>query len=165
PRCPTRRWRPYTPSTRSGSRNTSTGPGDERVVSGGRILISGSNRLSTAIEERLRAGTATVARLSEDPSALTAAALDGAAALVLASGDDANNVDMALIARRLRPDLPLVIRVFDPELAAYVRATLKGAVVLSLSSVAAPVLARETLRALATPHVSDEVAARAVRRR
>ena len=133
-------------------------------MSGGRILISGSNRLSTAIEERLRAGTATVARLSEDPSALTAAALDGAAVLVLASGDDAGNVDMALIARRLRPDLPLVIRLFDPALAAYVRATLKGAVILSMSSVAAPVLARETLRALGTATAGDEGAARAVRR-
>ena len=96
-------------------------------MSAGRILISGSNRLGTAIEERLRAGGAAVARLSEDPSALTAAALEGAAAVVLASGDDAGNVDMALIARRLCPDLPLVIRLFDPALAAYVRATLKGA--------------------------------------
>ena len=133
-------------------------------MSGGRILISGSNRLGTAIEERLRAGGAAVARLSEDPSALTAAALEGAAAVVLASGDDAGNVDMALIARRLCPDLPLVIRLFDPALAAYVRATLKGAAILSMSSVAAPVLARETLRALGTATASDEGAARTVRR-
>jgi Trk K+ transport system NAD-binding subunit len=134
------------------------------VVTAGRILISGSNRLGTAIEERLRAGGAAVARLSEDPSALTAAALEGAAALVLASGDDAGNVDMALIARRLCPDLPLVIRLFDPALAAYVRATLKGAAILSMSSVAAPVLARETLRALGTATAGDEGPARAVRR-
>ena len=134
-------------------------------VSAPRILISGSNRLGAAIEERLHAGGAVVARISEDPSALTTDALEGATALVLASGDDAGNVDMALITRRLLPDLPLVIRLFDPELAAYVRATLKGAVVLSLSSVAAPVLARETLRALGAAQVSDEAAARAVRRR
>ena len=133
-------------------------------MSAGRILISGSNRLGTAIEERLRAGGAAVARLSEDPSALTAAALEGAAAVVLASGDDAGNVDMALIARRLCPDLPLVIRLFDPALAAYVRATLKGAAILSMSSVAAPVLARETLRALGTATASDEGAARGGRR-
>ena len=129
------------------------------------VLIAGTNRLSAAIEERLRGGGATIGRISEDPAALTAAALEGAAALVIAAHDDAGNVDMALITRRLRPDMPLVIRLFDPELAAYVRATLKRAVVLSLSSVAAPVLARETLRALGTAHVSDEVAARAVRRR
>ena len=135
------------------------------VVSGARVLVSGANRLGAAIDERLRAGGATVARLSEDPSALTAAALEGASALVLASGDDAGNVDMALIARRLRPELPLVIRLFDPELAAYVHATLKGAVVMSLSSVAAPVLARETLRALGAAAIHPEVAARAGRRR
>ena len=127
------------------------------MVSAARILISGSNRLGTAIEERLRAGGAAVARLSEDPSALTTAALEGAAALVLASGDDAGNVDMALITHRLRPDLPLVIRLFDPDLGAYVRATLKGAAVLSMSSVAAPVLAREALRALGAETVSAEV--------
>ena len=115
------------------------------MVSAGRILISGSNRLGTAIEERLRADGAAVARLSEDPSALTTDALEGATALVLASGDDAGNVDMALITRRLRPELPLVIRLFDPELAAYVRATLKGAVVLSLSSVATGVTLEATL--------------------
>jgi len=137
------------------------------VVSGvgARILVSGANRLGTAIEERLRAAGTAVGRLSEDPSAQTAAALDGATALVLASGDDAGNVDMALIARRLQPDLPLVIRLFDPELAAYVRATLRGAEILSMSSVAAPVLAQETLRALGAVAVHPEVVGRAVRRR
>jgi len=131
----------------------------------GRVLISGTNRLAAAIEDRLRAGGAPVGRLAEDPAALTAAGLEGATALVLASDDDAGNVDMALITRRLRPELPLVIRLFDPELAAYVHATLKGAVILSMSSVAAPVLARETQRAMQEAAVHPEVAARAVRRR
>src|SRR4029077_5183261 len=116
-------------------------------------------------EDRLRAGGAPVGRLAEDPAALTAAGLAGATALVLASDDAAGNVDMALTTRRLRPDLPLVIRLFDPELAAYVHATLKGAVILSMSSVAAPVLARETQRAMQEAAVHPEVAARAVRRR
>jgi Trk K+ transport system NAD-binding subunit len=134
-------------------------------VSAPRILVSGSNRLSIAIEERLRVGGATIARLAEDPATLTAASLEGAAALVLASDDDAGNVDMALTTRRLRPELPLVIRLFDPHLAAYVRATLRGAAILSMSSVAAPVLARETLRALGEAGVNAEVAARAAGRR
>ena len=50
-------------------------------VSAPRILISGSNRLGAAIEERLHAGGAVVARISEDPSALTTDALEGATAL------------------------------------------------------------------------------------
>jgi Trk K+ transport system NAD-binding subunit len=134
-------------------------------VSAARVLIAGTNRLAAAIEEKLRASGAAVGRLSEEPDALTAAALEDATGLVIASDDDARNVDMALTTRRLRPGLPLVIRLFDPELAAYVRATLRRAVILSLSSVAAPVLARETLRALGEAAVNPEVAARAVRRR
>jgi len=134
-------------------------------VSTARVLISGTNRLAAAIEEKLRATGAAVGRLSEDPAALTAAALDDATGLVIASDDDARNVDMALTTRRLRPGLPLVIRLFDPELAAYVRSTLRRAVILSISSVAAPVVARETLRALGEGAVNPEVAARAVRRR
>jgi voltage-gated potassium channel Kch len=134
-------------------------------LSAARVLIAGTNRLAAAIEEKLRATGAAVGRLSEDPAALTAGALEDATGLVIASDDDARNVDMALTTRRLRPGLPLVIRLFDPELAAYVRATLRRAVILSLSSVAAPVLARETLRALGEAAVNPEVAARAVRRR
>ncbi len=134
-------------------------------MSAARVLIAGTNRLAAAIEEKLRASGAAVGRLSEEPDALAAAALEDATGLVIASDDDARNVDMALTTRRLRPGLPLVIRLFDPELAAYVRATLRRAVILSLSSVAAPVLARETLRALGEAPVSPEVAARAVRRR
>jgi Trk K+ transport system NAD-binding subunit len=135
------------------------------VVSGARILISGANRLAAAIEEKLHAAGAVVRRIEEDPAALTADTLEGATGLVIASEDDARNVDMALTTRRLRPGLPLVIRLFDPELAAYVRSTLRRAVILSMSSVAAPVLARETLRALGEAGVNPEVAARAVRRR
>jgi voltage-gated potassium channel Kch len=134
-------------------------------VSAARVLIAGTNRLAAAIEEKLRATGAAVGRLSEDPAALTAGAVEDATGLVIASDDDARNVDMALTTRRLRPGLPLVIRLFDPELAAYVRATLRRAVILSLSSVAAPVLARETLRALGEAAVNPDVAARAVRRR
>ncbi len=134
-------------------------------MSAARVLIAGTNRLAAAIEEKLRATGAAVERLSEDPAAWTAGALEDATGLVIASDDDARNVDMALTTRRLRPGLPLVIRLFDPELAAYVRATLRRAVILSLSSVAAPVLARETLRALGEAAVNPEVAARAVRRR
>ena len=53
------------PSTRSGSRSTSTTPGeDARIVSAARVLIAGTNRLAAAIEEKLRASGAAVGRLS-----------------------------------------------------------------------------------------------------
>jgi hypothetical protein len=40
-----------------------------------------------------------------------------ASILVLAANDDAGNVDLALTARRMRADLPLVVRVFEEPLA------------------------------------------------
>ena len=58
-------------------------------MSAARVLIAGTNRLAAAIEERLRAGGAAVGRLAEDPAALTAAALEDATGLVIASDDDA----------------------------------------------------------------------------
>jgi hypothetical protein len=52
-------------------------------VNAARVLISGTNRLATAIEEKLRAAGAAVGRLADDPAALTAAALDDATGLVM----------------------------------------------------------------------------------
>ena len=72
-------------------------------MSAARVLIAGTNRLAAAIEEKLRASGAAVGRLSEEPDALAAAALEDATGLVIASDDDARNVDMALTTRRLRP--------------------------------------------------------------
>src|SRR3954447_9100495 len=97
---------------RSGSRSTSTTPGDAGTVSAARVLIAGTNRLAAAIEDKLRATGAAVGRLGGGPAALTAGVLENATGLVIASDDDARNVDMALTTRRLRPGLPLVIRLF-----------------------------------------------------
>jgi len=57
------------------------------VSGGGRILVSGANRLGAALEERLRADGVGAARMSEDPSALPAAALEGVPRLVDAAAD------------------------------------------------------------------------------
>jgi hypothetical protein len=73
-------------------------------------------------------------------------------------------VDAALLIRRLRPDLPLVVRVFDPDLTAYLRDTLDRVTVLSMSSLGAPVFADMALRALAErPEAAAAPAARSRR--
>jgi Trk K+ transport system NAD-binding subunit len=92
---------------------------------------------------RLVTGSACSARVLE------AAGLASATACVLAADNDAENVDAALLIRRHRADLPLVVRVFDPDLTSYLRDTVARVTVLSTSGLGAPVFADLTLRALA----------------
>lgn len=80
---------------------------------------------------------------------LVAAGCEDADVLVLAGDDDSINVDAALAARRLRPSLPLVVRVFDSALARYLEHSLTQVTVLSMSAAAAPVFADMALAAIA----------------
>ena len=68
---------------------------------------------------------------------------------MLATDSDTENVDAALTARRLRPDVRLVVRVFDRRLADYLRGTLAQVEVLSMSLTSAPIFADLARRALA----------------
>jgi voltage-gated potassium channel Kch len=68
--------------------------------------------------------------------------LGACAAIVIAANDDAKNVDLALTAHQRHPDLPIVVRVFDPVLEGYLVRTAPGIVVNSMSAIASPVIAR-----------------------
>jgi voltage-gated potassium channel Kch len=113
------------------------------------VLLEGSGRLAAAIAERLQSAGATVQRVavSEHGHGSTEH-LETAGVLVLAADDDAGNVDRALWARRVRPDLPLVARVFDESLASYLAGKVERLTVLSMSQVAAPVFAQAALQGL-----------------
>jgi voltage-gated potassium channel Kch len=116
------------------------------------VLLHGSDRLGTAIEHRLAAAGCQVTKRGPDGAqafALDERALRSTSVLVLAADDDAANVDLALTARRMRSDLPLVVRVFDEALAAYLQKSLDGVTILSMSALAAPVFGDATLRAIA----------------
>jgi voltage-gated potassium channel Kch len=116
------------------------------------VLLHCSDRLGAAIEQRLvGAGchVTTRGRDGGDSVPLDGPALVSASVLVLAADDDAGNVDLALTARRLRSDLPLVVRVFEEALAAYVRKSLDGVTILSMARLAAPAFGDATLRAIA----------------
>ena len=114
------------------------------------VLLSGRGRLGMAIEQKLREAGARVERFShsEGAAAITQARLESASVLVLAADDDAGNVDMALTIRRLRPNLPLVVRLFDSALVTYLKTTLDSITVLSMSGMAAPVFADAALRTI-----------------
>ena len=68
----------------------------------------------------------------------------GAAAIVCATDDDLANLNVALDARRLKPEIRVVMRLFDDDLVAKVRDTFK-AEALSSSALAAPVMALAAL--------------------
>src|SRR5438045_2769887 len=119
------------------------------MSSGRPVLLEGGGRLAAAIAQRLETAGATVERVavSEHGHGSTEHLMK-AGVLVLAADDDAGNVDRALWARRVRPDLPLVARVFDEALADYLAGKVERLTVLSMSQVAAPVFAKAALRSL-----------------
>jgi voltage-gated potassium channel Kch len=123
-----------------------------RMGSGGPVLLEGGGRLAAAIAQRLEAGGAQVEQLAtSELGQASDAHVMRASVLVLATDDDAGNVDRALWARRVRPDLPLVVRVFDEALAGYLTGQIERLTVLSMSQIAAPVFAAAALRALERP--------------
>ena len=120
------------------------------------VLLHGRDRLSDAIERHLVSTGCDVTRLSlDDPTRLNASDLSSAAVLVLAGDSDASNVDLALTARRMRSDLPLVVRIFEEPLSMYVNRTLSGVTTLSMSGLAAPAFAKATSDAMASKSGAD----------
>ncbi len=86
-------------------------------------------------------GIAVLPRDGRDPAALEALHIGTAACLVAATDDDAANLATALHSRTLRPDLRIVVRLFDPELAEHLGRTLGDYRSRSVSALAAPAFA------------------------
>ncbi len=64
-----------------------------------------------------------------------------AKSIILATDDDLANLEMALDARKLKPDIRVVLRMFDQELAAKLRESLDMELTFSTSELAAPLFA------------------------
>jgi voltage-gated potassium channel Kch len=85
--------------------------------------------------------------------------LDGLEALIIASDVDADNLETALLAKRTKPELHIVVRVFDPILESYLEKNAPDIRVMSMSAVAAPLVLETLGEALAGPyHASDGAA-------
>lgn len=72
---------------------------------------------------------------------LHAAGLDHAQSLAVVTGDDLTNLDVALTARQLRPNLHIVMRVFNDSLASKLDSAFGINTAFSTSALAAPTLA------------------------
>ncbi|XXF76737.1 NAD-binding protein [Myxococcaceae bacterium GXIMD 01537] len=81
---------------------------------------------------------------TRSPQCLPRTNVRHASAIVCATDDDLANLNIALDARRLKPDIRVVIRLFDEDLVSKVRDTFK-AEALSSSSLAAPAMALAAL--------------------
>jgi len=76
----------------------------------------------------------------KSPGSLKRTNVEKARAIVCATDDDLANLNVALDARKMNPDIRVVIRLFDDDLVAKVRETFK-AEALSSSALAAPAMA------------------------
>jgi Trk K+ transport system NAD-binding subunit len=93
------------------------------------------------VEATRQRGIAVVTSDGRSPEALRQLRIDRARALVAVTSDDAANLTTALHARSLRPDLRIVVRLFDADLAARLDRTFGGFETRSVSALAAPAFA------------------------
>src|SRR5690606_25772808 len=89
------------------------------------------------------------------PGALEGANIEKARTIILASQDDAMNLQIALKSRSLNPSIQVVIRIFDEDFARSLRSQF-GFVALSATEMAAPVFAAAAAGADVTNPISIE---------
>ena len=129
-----------------------------------RIVVFGDGRLARAIERRLAERGSRVERYAlRETTDLVALDLAHVEAVALAADDDTGNVDLAITLRALRPDLRLVVRMFDATLAAYLQRTLPKLLVTSMTEVAAPAFVGAVLDAIEHGTITKHGQSQAIR--
>ncbi|MFJ8433403.1 NAD-binding protein [Kitasatospora sp. NPDC094019] len=128
------------------------------------VIVVGLGNVGTRVVEQLHGLGVPLVGLESDPQArgisavralgvpvvvddgplaeqLRRARLKHSRAVVAVSGDDATNLEAALEARAVRPDVRVVLRLFDDSFASHVYATLDNVVSRSTSYLSAPAFA------------------------
>jgi voltage-gated potassium channel Kch len=114
------------------------------------VGILGAGPLATAIVHELEARGHATRRVQGIEN------LEGLAALVIVSDVDADNLETALLAKRTKPALHIVVRVFDPILEQYLEKNAPDIRVVSMSAVAAPLVLETLGGALDGPYHAGE---------
>ena len=104
---------------------------------GSHTIVSGGDALTVRIAEELRSAGASVTVI-ERPDELTAADVATATAVVCAGPDDARNLEMALLARRLSPTVRVVARLANTVLREAMAVGNGPGAVLDVADLAAP---------------------------
>jgi Trk K+ transport system NAD-binding subunit len=99
---------------------------------------------------------------ARNEDSLIEAGLAGARAIIVATDDDLSNLEIALDARRLAPELPIVLRMQDSQLAERVRRDMDFRAVLNPAELSAPAfiaaaLGSELLRAFEVENASVNI--------
>jgi Trk K+ transport system NAD-binding subunit len=92
-------------------------------------------------EEIRQQGVPVIVADARRPDALQQAGLPQAQAIIVATNDDLANLEIALDARSLQPNIRIVMRLFDEELARKIAKSFQIQCVFSTSAIAAPVFA------------------------
>ncbi|PZS20518.1 MAG: potassium transporter TrkA [Pseudonocardiales bacterium] len=140
------------------------------------VIVCGLHGVGLRIIEQLHAAGESVVVVDDDPdprllrviadwsvphlaasaqraTTLTAAGLDGAAALVCVEPSDLHNLEIALQARRLRPDLRVVVQLRNLAVGRAVARVTGAGSVLDVASLAAPAFVEACLSR--RPHALD----------
>ena len=101
--------------------------------------------LDPAASRSAAPGSAVVTGDARQPGVLEQAHVASARAVVAVTGDDAVNLGVALLARKLNPKVRTVVRLFDAGLAEKVQARLDVDVAMGAARVAAPMFVAAAL--------------------
>ena len=107
------------------------------------ILVTDPDK--TFADHARTAGAVILEGSSQEEDDLIAAGVKTARCLVLTEDSDLGNLHAALLAEEMNPDLRIVLRMFNSELARRASSLLTDIDVLSLSALSAPTLAAEAL--------------------
>lgn len=103
----------------------------------GHVLVSGADALAMRITDELR-GTGTSVTVLDHADQLASAGIDSATAVVCAGSDDAQNLEIALLARQFNPDVRVVARLANAVLREAMAIGNGPGAVLDVADLAAP---------------------------
>ena len=117
------------------------------------VVLIGEGDLAEEVRQALDVAGADVYRLKApgEREVRQALEVDGIDRVVVVSRDDAAALRMALIVRNLDAELPLLVTIFDPTMAAQVEESIEHCEVTSMADIVAP--------SLAGPCLGDDLAA------
>jgi voltage-gated potassium channel len=119
----------------------------ELIELGDSVVAVNQTEREEWLEALRRLGVPVIIGDARQRATLLEAGVDRASSIVACTSDDLTNLDVALDARELRPDIKVVLRMFDQRLAEKISRGFNIKTAFSVSALAAPALAAAATRA------------------